>query len=59
MYDPKILLQKMKLRVDEAAALLEVHPDTVRRWIDDGKLTGVRTAGGHRRVHTASILEYL
>jgi len=59
MYDPKVLLQKTKLRVDEAAALLEVHENTVRRWIDEQKLSAVRTPGGHRRVHTESVRKYL
>lgn len=59
MYDPHILLRKSKLRLDEAAALMEVHVDTVRRWVDEGKLSSVRTAGGHRRVHTESVKKYL
>ncbi|CBK43656.1 putative Phage terminase, subunit Nu1 [Nitrospira defluvii] len=59
MYDTALLLQKPNLRIDEAAALLGVHHNTIRRWIDEGKLTGVRMADGHRRVATASILEFL
>ena len=34
----------------EAANLLGVSPDTVRRWTDAGRLTTERTAGGHRTV---------
>jgi excisionase family DNA binding protein len=59
MADMTTLLQKSRLRIDEAAAILDVHQNTVRRWVDDGKLEGVRTAGGHRRVRTESILKYL
>lgn len=59
MADTTQLLQKTRLRIDEAAALLDVHQNTVRRWVDEGKLAGVRTAGGHRRVRTESILKYL
>ncbi|MCS6289419.1 MAG: excisionase family DNA-binding protein [Nitrospira sp.] len=59
MYDTTQLLQKAKLRIDEAAAVLDVHQNTVRRWVDEGKLDGIRTAGGHRRVRTESVLKYL
>ena len=34
----------------EAARLLGVSTDTVRRWADQGRLTTTRTDGGHREV---------
>ncbi|MFQ5924232.1 MAG: helix-turn-helix domain-containing protein, partial [Anaerolineales bacterium] len=37
------------LRLTEAASRLGVHPTTLRRWADDGKIASTRTAGGHRR----------
>jgi molybdopterin-binding protein len=37
-------------RMGEAAALLGVSVDTVRRWADDGRLKTSRTGGGHRLV---------
>jgi molybdopterin-binding protein len=36
--------------VGEAAGVLGVSPDTVRRWIDDGRLAATRTDSGRRRV---------
>lgn len=33
----------------EVAALFGVDPKTIARWASDGKLTAVRTLGGHRR----------
>lgn len=33
----------------EVAALFRVDPKTVSRWADAGKLSPVRTLGGHRR----------
>lgn len=33
----------------EVAALFRVDPKTVTRWADAGKITAVRTLGGHRR----------
>ena len=34
-----------QLRISEAAALLGVSDDTVRRWIDSGRLTSTSDAG--------------
>jgi len=59
VYNPNVLLKKTRLRMDEAAAVLDVHENTVRRWVDDGKLTAVRTGGGHRRINTASLKKFL
>jgi molybdopterin-binding protein len=36
--------------VGDAAALLGVSADTVRRWIDSGRLEATRTPGGRRRI---------
>ena len=33
----------------EVAALFRVDPKTVTRWAEAGKMTAVRTLGGHRR----------
>jgi len=33
----------------EVARLFRVDPKTVTRWEKDGKLTSIRTLGGHRR----------
>ena len=33
----------------EVAALFRVDPKTVTRWAQQGKLSAVRTLGGHRR----------
>ena len=41
--------------VGQAAELLGVSPDTVRRWADDGRLTTTRSQGGHRSVDGRSL----
>ena len=43
------------LSVREAADLLGVHVDTVRRWTDSGRLPDTRTPGGHRRIPRAAV----
>ena len=46
-----------KLNISEAAYLLGVSTDTLRRWEEEGKLTPERTEGGHRRYDLAGILK--
>jgi molybdopterin-binding protein len=38
------------LRIGQAAALLGVSVDTLRRWEDEGRIVVGRTPGGHRTV---------
>jgi excisionase family DNA binding protein len=59
MYDPNVLLQKTKLRIEEAAELLDVTPRTVNRYMTDGKIAFTRTPGGHRRPLTESVKKYI
>ena len=44
-----------ELRIGQAAELLGVSPDTVRRWADDGRLATRRTTGGHRVIESAAL----
>ena len=37
------------LSIQEAADLLGVSTNTLRRWETEGKITSERTVGGHRR----------
>lgn len=39
-----------EFRISEAAELLGVSPDTVRRWVDGGRLPAGRDANGHRLI---------
>ncbi len=43
------------LSLKDAAALLGVHPSTVRKWSNDGKLPVHLTDGGHRRYRTSEV----
>lgn len=39
----------------EVAALFRVNPKTVTRWARAGKITAIRTLGGHRRFRATEI----
>ena len=43
------------LTPSEVAALFRVNPKTVTRWARAGKLTAIRTLGGHRRFRVSEI----
>ncbi|HLU73281.1 MAG TPA: helix-turn-helix transcriptional regulator [Nonomuraea sp.] len=45
-------------RISEAAALLGVSSDTVRRWVDSGRLAAERDEHGHRQVHGADLAAF-
>ena len=48
-------LSEPLLTPGEVAAMFRVDPKTVTRWARDGKLTSIRTLGGHRRYREAEI----
>jgi excisionase family DNA binding protein len=43
----------------EVAALFRVNPKTVTRWARAGKITAIRTLGGHRRFRASEIRQCL
>jgi molybdopterin-binding protein len=43
------------LRIGDAAQMLGVSVETIRRWGREGRLTLVRSAGGQRRVASADV----
>ena len=47
------------LRIGQAADLLGVSPDTVRRLVDSGEVDGGRSEGGQRHVDGVSLAAYL
>jgi excisionase family DNA binding protein len=48
--EPEVLLTPA-----EVAKLFRVDPKTVTRWAKAGKLTAVRTLGGHRRYRRSEV----
>jgi excisionase family DNA binding protein len=47
------------LTPSEVASLFRVDPKTVTRWAKAGKLTSIRTLGGHRRYRQSEVLGLL
>lgn len=45
-------------RISEAARLLGVSDDTVRRWVEDGRLTARADAGGRKTVDGAELARH-
>jgi excisionase family DNA binding protein len=43
----------------EVADMFRVNPKTVTRWARAGKITAVRTLGGHRRFRASEIRQFL
>lgn len=43
----------------EVASLFRVDPKTVTRWATAGKLTSIRTLGGHRRYRSSEVRSLL
>ena len=47
------------LTPSEVAAMFRVNPKTVTRWARAGKISAIRTLGGHRRFRAIEIMRYL
>jgi excisionase family DNA binding protein len=50
-----VSVQENLLTPAEVAALFRVDPKTVTRWAKAGKLTSIRTLGGHRRYKESEV----
>jgi excisionase family DNA binding protein len=43
----------------EVAAMFRVNPKTVTRWARAGKISAIRTLGGHRRFRAGEVRAFL
>ena len=46
-------------RIGQVASLLAVSVDTVRTWIDEGRIAATRSDGGHRIIDGKVLAEFL
>ena len=47
------------LNLKKASQYLNVHKDTLRRWDREGKLTPLKTPGGHRRYKLSDLDKFM
>lgn len=52
--EPEVLLTPA-----EVAAMFRVNPKTVTRWARAGKISAIRTLGGHRRFRASEVRRFL
>ena len=50
-----VYAQEKLLTPSEVATLFRVDPKTVTRWAKAGKLTSIKTLGGHRRYRESEV----
>ena len=50
---------KELLSPNQVAKAIGVSESSLKRWADQGRIASVRTAGGHRRLPVASVLEFV
>ena len=58
MTEPKIDADQL-LTSHEVGALLQVNPSSVKKWVNEGRITAFRTPGGHRRIRVGDLVEFL
>jgi excisionase family DNA binding protein len=59
MQEPTTIDPGALLTPNEVAEIFRVNPKTVTRWAQSGKISAIRTLGGHRRFNAAEIMRHL
>ncbi len=52
-------IQTRTLSPKETAQIIGVSESSIKRWVDDGLIEVIRTAGGHRRILTLEVLRFV
>jgi excisionase family DNA binding protein len=53
------MVENELLTPSEVAVMFRVNPKTVTRWARAGKISAIRTLGGHRRFRASEIRHFL
>jgi len=53
------MAERELLTPGEVAVLFRVDPKTVARWARAGRLSAIRTMGGHRRFRASEVKRFL
>ena len=59
MNDSAILPKKALFRLDEVASFLGVHPQTVRRWRDEGVINGTKITSRTLRFSRSEVIRVI
>ena len=54
----ELLAAEQWLTLSQAAAQLDIHPATLRRWADNGHIAAIITPGGHRRFAASELARF-
>jgi excisionase family DNA binding protein len=55
-----VALERELLTVEQVANYLQVHPETVRKWLRDGRLAGINLGRrGGWRVHRDDLVRFI
>lgn len=55
----KVTSSEVRVPMGKASDILGIHPNTLRKWADDGKIPSYRLEGGQRRFKLADLENYV
>jgi excisionase family DNA binding protein len=58
-FDFNALTDDQLVTPGEVAVVFRVDPKTVTRWASTGRISAIRTPGGHRRFRVGEVREHL
>jgi len=53
-----VMDSEVRVATGKACEMLGVHPNTLRRWVDEGRISATRLPGGARRFLVSEIKDF-